>query len=77
MTTRNRKARSPRRSPQGKVSTSLTHPELTRIFNDLVPAAKKQGIRWAKHHTSAFITKAGGVAQIKRLEKELASARVR
>jgi hypothetical protein len=55
----------------------MTHPQLTEHFNALVPAAKKAGITWAKVHTSAFITKAGGVAQIRRLEKELASARVR
>ena len=77
MTTRSRKIRSPRRSPQAAKVSSMTHPQLTEHFNALVPAAKKAGITWAKVHTSAFITKAGGVAQIRRLEKELASARVR
>jgi hypothetical protein len=73
MTTRNRK-RSPRRSPQAKVSTAMTHPQLTEHFNALVPAAKKAGIKWAKVHTSAFISKEGGVAQIKKLEAELRNA---
>jgi hypothetical protein len=63
-----------RRSPQGKVLTAMTHPELTKAFNDLVPRAKKQGIKWAKHHTSAFITKQMGVKQIRKLEAELRNA---
>jgi hypothetical protein len=52
----------------------MTHPELTKAFNDLVPRAKKQGILWARHHTSAFITKEMGVKQIRKLEAELRNA---
>ena len=39
-----------RRSPQAtKVSKRLTHPELTRMFNDFVPKARKQGIQRLHH----------------------------
>jgi hypothetical protein len=53
--TRNRKAGSPRRSPQATKVSSMTHLQLTEHFNALVPRAKKAGITWAKHHTSALV----------------------
>jgi hypothetical protein len=51
----------------------MTHPQLTERFNALVPAARKAGIGWAKHHTSAFIDKATGVRMIRKLVKKLAA----
>jgi hypothetical protein len=53
----------------------MTHPQLTETFNKLVPVANKRGITWAKHHTSAFETRAGGIKQIARLEAAIAAAR--
>jgi hypothetical protein len=73
MKPKSRKARSPRRSPQATKVSSMTHPQLTERFNSLVPQARKAGIKWARVHTSAFISKQMGVRQIKRLEKELAA----
>jgi hypothetical protein len=47
---------------------------LTAHFNKLVPVANRLGIAWARHHTSAFETKAGGVRQVLRLEAAIAGA---
>jgi hypothetical protein len=55
-------------------TSAMTHPQLTETFNKLVPTAKKLGIAWARHHTSAFETRAGGIKQIARLEAAIAEA---
>lgn len=44
---------------------------LTDEFNALVPKAQKKGIKWAKHHSSAFASAAGAQKQIDRLRAEL------
>lgn len=44
---------------------------LTEQFNALVPRAQKKGIKWAKHHSSAFGSREGAEKQLKRLQKEL------
>lgn len=44
-------------------------------YNALVPAAKKAGIKWAKHHTSEFESKVKGAAQVARLQKAIKDAK--
>lgn len=44
-------------------------------YNSLVPAAKKAGITWAKHHTSEFESKTKGAAQVERLKKAIKDAK--
>jgi len=46
----------------------------TKEFNDLVPAAKKKGIAWAKVHTSFFGSHEAADAQIKRLNDAIKAA---
>jgi hypothetical protein len=48
--------------------------ELTEEYNSLVPAAKRAGITWARHHTSLFGSLAAGATQVQRLKKAISSA---
>ena len=46
----------------------------TAAYNELVPAAKKKGISWAKNHTSFFGSHTAADAQLKRLQEAIKSA---
>lgn len=55
------------------VQGGTTIAAITAQFNELVPRAKKLGIK-AKHHTSAFGTKDHGVKQLKTLQTAINKA---
>lgn len=65
-----RKATGARRNTEGPtLATYLAE------YNDLVPAAKKAGIKWAKVHTSNFESKDKAKAQIARLKEAIRKAK--
>lgn len=47
----------------------------TEAYNALVPAAKRAGVKWAKHHTSLFESHASAEKATKRLEKAIKDAK--
>ena len=59
------------RRNKGLDASTVTHRELTERFNALVPRAKKLGITWARHHTSAFESKALGVRMLAKWRRRL------
>jgi hypothetical protein len=56
-------------------ASTMTHRQLTEVFNALVPRANRLGIAWARHHTSAFESKALGARMLARLEEAIARVR--
>jgi hypothetical protein len=46
----------------------------TQEYNDLVPAAKKKGVSWAKVHTSFFGSHVAADAQLKRIQDAIKTA---
>jgi hypothetical protein len=62
-------ARTPRkRAANGSGETLASY---TKVWNDLVPAAVKAGIKGVKHHSSDFESAVKAKARIAWLEKEL------
>ena len=55
-------------------SNGVTIAAKTKEYNDLVPAAKKKGVTWAKEHTSFFGSHTAADAQLKRLQDAIKSA---
>ena len=53
----------------------MTHRELTEAFNNLVPRANRLGITWARHHNSAFESKALCARMLARLEEAITRGR--
>jgi hypothetical protein len=57
-----------------KSTDGSTIREMTEEYNRLVPAAKKAGITWAKHHTSNFESKDKATIATKKLKDAMKKA---
>lgn len=60
--------------PRTKSTDGSTIREMTEEYNALVPAAKKAGVAWAKHHTSNFESKDKAGVALKKLRDAMKKA---
>lgn len=59
---------------RAKSQDGTTIREMTEAYNEMVPAARKAGVAWAKHHTSNFESKEKAQKQIDRLKDAMKTA---